>query len=345
MKVAILNSMAPFVRGGAEELATNLQLQLELRGHNVELIRLPLRTHPAPALPSQILMARNMRVQNADKVIALKFPAYLIEHPNKTVWLLHQLRQAYDLYDAGHSNIPSTPDGDYIRRVITSADTEALATARNVFVNSAVTQKRLLKYNGISSRVLLPPLNSPEQYGGGPDGGYIFAGGRINSHKRQLMVVQAMALTKLPVKLVIAGPADNEADERDLHHAVSTLGLEDRVTLDVRFLEREEYAKYLNESAMVAYTPFDEDSLGYVTMEAATAGKPVLTTQDSGGVLQLVSHGKTGWVATPSAAGIAAAVDDAFAGSDKRARLGRAMNKRWNGLDATWDATIEKLLS
>jgi glycosyltransferase involved in cell wall biosynthesis len=277
--------------------------------------------------------------------IALKFPAYLVEHPNKTVWLLHQLRQAYDLFDVGQTNIPPTPEGDYIRRVITNSDKEALKVAQNVFANSSVTQERLLKYNGVSSTVLLPPLNEPEYYGGGVDQGYIFAGGRINSHKRQLMVIQAMALTKSPVKLVVAGPADSEADEQDLRRAVGTLGLEDRVVLDVGFLSRAEYAKYLNGSAVVAYLPFDEDSLGYVTMEAAAAGKPVLTTQDSGGVLQLVSHGKTGWVAAPSAEGIAMAADDAFFDPERRARLGRAMNKRWNGLAATWDATIENLLS
>ena len=322
MKVAILTNMAPFVHGGAEELAKNLALQLEARHHVVEVIRIPLRAHPAEILPSQVLMALNLTVQNADKVIALKFPAYLVEHPNKTVWLLHQLRQAYDLFDAGQSNIPPTPEGDYIRRVITAADTEALGATRHVFVNSSVTQQRLMHYNGVSSEVPLPPLNDDHVYGGGSDQGYVFAGGRINSHKRQLALVHALALTRHPVRLVIAGPADTAADEHELRSAVTGLGLDDRVTLDIRFLDRAEYADYLNSSSLVAYLPFDEDSLGYVTMEAAAAGKPVLTTDDSGGVLQLVTHGKTGWVASPTPEALAGALDEAFGGAPARARLG-----------------------
>ena len=33
-----------------------------------------------------------------DRLIGLKFPAYLIPHPRKVIWLLHQHRQAYDLW-------------------------------------------------------------------------------------------------------------------------------------------------------------------------------------------------------------------------------------------------------
>ena len=53
----------------------------------------------------------------------------------------------------------------------------------------------------------------------------------------------------------------------------------------------------------------DEDSVAYVTMEAASASKPVITLTDSGGVLQLVVNGETGCVASPDAKSIAEAID------------------------------------
>ena len=34
-----------------------------------------------------------------DAVIALKFPAYLASHDRKIVWLIHQHRSAYELWD------------------------------------------------------------------------------------------------------------------------------------------------------------------------------------------------------------------------------------------------------
>ena len=39
-----------------------------------------------------------------DAVIALKFPAYLVQHERKIVWLIHQHRSAYELVDSVHVN-------------------------------------------------------------------------------------------------------------------------------------------------------------------------------------------------------------------------------------------------
>lgn len=41
MKILLVNNMAPFVWGGAEELVVNLQKQLVLAGHEAEIIRIP----------------------------------------------------------------------------------------------------------------------------------------------------------------------------------------------------------------------------------------------------------------------------------------------------------------
>ena len=50
---------------------------------------------------------------------------------------------------------------------------------------------------------------------------------------------------------------------------------------------------YANALAVV-YAPIDED-YGYVTLQAFLAGKPVITSSDSGGVLEWVEDGVTGW--------------------------------------------------
>ena len=47
MKVLIVNNMAPFVWGGAEELAANQEKQLVLAGHEAEVLRIPFQWNPA----------------------------------------------------------------------------------------------------------------------------------------------------------------------------------------------------------------------------------------------------------------------------------------------------------
>lgn len=344
MKVLIVNNMAPFVWGGAEELAVNLQKNLIIAGHDSEVLRIPFQWEPATRITTQMLMVRALELWNVDKVIALKFPAFYIRHPNKTLWLLHQYRQAYDLYDAGQTNLPPGPEGNDIRTLITNADNEAFAESKRIFTTSEVTRHRLKKYNGFDATVLLPPVNDPDLFAGGQFGDYIFAGGRVNGMKRPNLLLDALMQAGSNVRMIIAGPPDTPADGDQLRETVARLGLSDRVKLDLRFLPRETYAEYVVNAAAVAYLPFDEDSPGYVAMEAAAAGKALITTSDSGGILGLVKQNETGWVADPSATSLANAMNAVFANANLTRSYGASARDLWNSFDITWPKTVESLL-
>lgn len=344
LKVLIANNMAPFIWGGAEELAAHLSRNLVEAGHEAEIVRIPFQWEPASQIPSQMMLVRALELRNVDRVIALKFPAYLIQHDCKVLWLLHQYRQAYDLFDAGQSNIGHDADGDRLRHYIKTADNTAFGESTAIFTNSEVTRERLRKYNGFDAEVLLPPVNDPWRFCGAPAEGYVFAGGRVNSAKRQHLLVEAAADAGREVRLVIAGPPDTQADVDRLEALVEHHGLQDRVKLDLRFLARSEYADYVNRSAAVAYLPFDEDSLGYVAMEAATAGKPIITAVDSGGILYLCRDGVSGWVADPNPAALAAAMSQALSKTGPVSALGHAAKEIWTGMKIDWPNTLEALL-
>lgn len=345
MKVLVVNNMAPFASGGAEQLAANLEAALVEQGHEAEVVRIPFAWEPATTIPSQMLMVMGLEVENVDRVIALKFPAYLIRHPHKTLWLLHQYRQAYDLFDVGMSNLPADALGEEIRQLIVNADDEAFARSRRIFVNSEVTAERLARFSGVTGEVLRPPLNDAELFTGGESRGYIFAGGRINSMKRQHLLVEALASTPSKVRLVVAGPPESPSDAERLTRLVTSLHLEDRVRLDLRFLPRVELARYVNEAAAVASLPYDEDSPSYVAMEGAAAGKPLLTASDSGGVLRLVRHGQSGFVAEPNPASLAQGL--ALLSEDSRATrsMGDSAREVWRAIETTWPSVVARLLS
>jgi glycosyltransferase involved in cell wall biosynthesis len=260
------------------------------------------------------------------------------------MWVLHQYRQAYDLWDAGQSNIPATPRGDAIRAMIRDADVRAFTESRALFTLSPTGRDRLHRYNGVSAAVLPQPLNDPELFVGAEAEGYLLASGRVGKAKRQAMLVRA--LPHAPgIRLVIAGPPDSAADAPELRRLALELGVEDRLALDLRFLPRKELASLVNRASAVAYIPFDEDSVGYVTMEAFQAGKPVLTTTDSGGVLEIVHDGETGFVARPTPEALGAAFSALIGNPGLAARLGAAGRQVLVARKLTWAATIEKLLA
>ncbi|MDG5977184.1 glycosyltransferase family protein [Hydrogenophaga taeniospiralis CCUG 15921] len=344
MKVLIVNNMAPFVWGGAEELAAHLQKNLIVAGHDAEILRIPFQWEPPAKIPSQMLMVRAFELSNVDHVIALKFPAYLIRHPRKTLWLVHQYRQAYDLLDQGLSNLPSNEFGNALQRVVQTADDESFLESRKIFSISEVTRQRLLQYNGADSIVLPPPINNKELFSPGTSGGYIFAGGRVNAMKRQHLLLEAMINSDKNVRLLIAGPPDTPADADRLTKLVSDNNLTDRVKLDLRFLPRKTYADYVNNSTAVACIPFNED-YGYVAIEAAAAAKPIIATSDSGGILSFAKHEVTGWVVDPNVDALASAMNTVFKNTERTREYGFAALQLMESQMNEWPQIVDRLVS
>ncbi len=344
MKVAVLNTSVPFLRGGAEHLAETLVRELASRGNDVELVKVPLRWANPEDVAQSMFAAASMRIAGADRVIALKFPAYLVPHSNKVIWLLHQFRQVYDLKGTPWQDF--TSDHHYMRltRAVRQADNLAFSDARSIYCNSAVTGRRLLRFNGRTSTVLLPPHGNPQAFRTGTYGDYVLAVGRINRGKRQELLVEAMAHVRKNIRLVIAGRPDTDDDLTRLVDTIDRFGVGSRVELLPRYISDQEKVDLLADARAVAYIPIDEDSYGYVTSEALLSGKPVVTTTDSGGVHELVDHQVTGLVAEASALGIARAIDR-LANERIAAQLGFAGLERVRAMNLSWDATIERLLT
>lgn len=345
MNVLVLSNMMPFVHGGAEELCSHLVRQLNAAGTSAEAFRIPFAWEPYERLVEEMVIARSLRLWGVDRVIALKFPAYMIPHDNKVLWLLHQYRQAYDLFDAKQSNIPDNRRGDEIRAMIKAGDNACFRSARAIFSNSAVTAERLRRYNGFDSEILLPPLNDPELFTGGESQRYILASGRINSGKRQSLLIEALRYCPPNVHLIVAGPPDSAEDAQTITRLAGSKDRVGRVDLRLEFLPRAELATLVNQALAVAYLPFDEDSPGYVVMEALNAAKPVLTTTDSGGVLQLIHHELTGMVIDPNPKALARAMTGMTNDPARSRRWGREGQALWRSLGINWKHTLERLLS
>jgi glycosyltransferase involved in cell wall biosynthesis len=126
----------------------------------------------------------------------------------------------------------------------------------------------------------------------------------------------------------------------ELAASVRRQGLGDRVELR-GFVPDEELVELFAGSLAVVYAPADED-YGYVTLQAFLAGKPVVTAEDAGGVLEWVEDGVTGLVTDGSAEAIGAAVDRLAGDRALAERLGAAGRERVAGLG--WRPVVRELL-
>jgi glycosyltransferase involved in cell wall biosynthesis len=342
MKVAVVNNQAPFVRGGAELLAEWLLDKLREYGHEAELVRIPFKWSPAPKIIDHMLAARLVRLVGADRVVALKFPAYFVPHENKVLWLLHQFRQAYELWGTPYQDIPDSPTGHRVRESIIRADRSFLPEAKRIYTNSEVVGDRLRLYTGIESEILYPPLLDPESLRCESYGDYFFCPGRITAGKRQHLAVEAMAHVAGSSRLIIAGQPETTEDLERLTAVIQKHQLERRVEVIPRWISEEEKIRLMTHARGVVYLPFGEDSYGYVTLEAFHARKAVVTLADSGGIMELVRDRHNGLVSS-DVDGLSLALQELADDRDLAESLGGAALSTLEELDISWDRVICEL--
>jgi glycosyltransferase involved in cell wall biosynthesis len=347
MRILITTVRVPFISGGAEILAAQLKHHLLAAGHEAEIVEIPFKWYPPEKILDQMLACRLLDLSEScyvgvDRVIGLKFPAYLIPHPNKVLWILHQHRQAYDLWESG--DLRQQPNGSLIRDTIIQADRNLLPEAKSIFTIAENVSQRLQKYCGIASTPLYNPPLGAEDYFCGEDRGYFFFPSRLNpGSKRQGLVLQALALTKEPVRILFAGAPDVPGMAVELQQLTETLGLGERVEWRGNVSEEEKRNLYAHARGVV-FPPDDED-YGYVTLEAMLAAKPVVTCSDSGGALEFVRHRETGLVTAPEPEKLAEALDEIWQNPVKSKEWGEAGRVRYDSLGISWENVIKRLLA
>jgi glycosyltransferase involved in cell wall biosynthesis len=348
VRILIATVQIPFVSGGAESHAEGLKAALIAAGHEADIVAVPFNPAVPERIPDQMLACRLLDLteihgSKVDRLIALKFPAYLIPHPNKVVWVLHQHRAAYDLWNYPFEDLSASPRGVLVREAIRRAD-QQLAEAKAVFANSKNIANRRGHFCGINSVPLYhPPPNAGSFSCARETGEYFFFPSRMSATKRQSLVLEALALTRKDVKVRFAGIADSPEYGKRLKLLAAKLGVEARVEW-LGFVTEEEKRDAYAKAIAVIFPPVDED-YGYITLEAMLSSKAVITCEDSGGPLEFVSHLKTGLVAKPTAAALAEALDQLWQDRDLAAKYGRAGRERYEKMDLSWREVVRQLLA
>jgi glycosyltransferase involved in cell wall biosynthesis len=343
MKVAVCSTFVPFVRGGGRLIVDWLAEELGKRGHQVEKVYLVGDEHP-DRLITQMMSFRWIDLDDADRIICIRPQAHLIQHDHKTLWFIHHIRSFYDLWDSPYRGFEASARRVAVRDSLREIDTAAIREARHVFTNSSVVAQRLADYNNVRSEVLYPPVYQPERFHSAGHSDEIVCVSRVEHHKRQHLLVEALAHTKTPVKLRILGTSLADEYPTYLRSLITDNKLEDRVTYADSWITEQEKVAALSSCLAAAYLPIDEDSYGYPTVEAAHSSKPTLTVHDSGGVMEFVTDGENGVVADPDPRSVAEAMDRLFTDRLWCERLGRASRERVGELGIEWDSTIERLL-
>lgn len=341
-KVVVLQSQIPFVKGGAEQLVKSLTNQLLQRGFEAEIVSIPFKWYPHQTLLNQFLMWRLADLSESngtkiDLVIANKVPNYMIQHPNKVIWLMHQHRPAYDLIDnATVFGLNTVAGGAEVVKKIRHMDQVGISEARKIFSISKNVSMRLKKYNGILAQPLYHPPAMEGRYYSGEFKDYILSVGRLDPSKRVDLAIRALPFCSKNICLKIAGQG---AEQDRLQKLAIELGVIDRVQF-LGFVTDEELLMLYSNALGVCYCPIDED-YGYVTLEAFLSKRPIITCYDSGGVLEFAVQDKNALVAHVDPKELGQCFDNLYVNKKMAKEMGQ--EGYLTVKDINWDNVIDQL--
>ncbi len=161
-------------------------------------------------------------------------------------------------------------------------DREMSRRVTTFVANSTAVAARILAAYGRRAEVIHPPVRTDFFTPGGERGDDYLYVGRLVSYKRADLVVEAFR--GLPQRLLVVGEGHLEA------------ALRADAPKNVRFLGSvgDEQLRELYRTARALVFPANED-FGIAMAEAQACGTPVIGLAE-GGALDIVAHGRTGWL-------------------------------------------------
>ena len=368
MDIAILAPCPiPYMVGGLENLVRGLHDHVnDHTPHQAEVIKLPTPENGFWELIGSYRRFSELDVTGFDVAVAVKYPAWMTAHPRLIVYMTHKLRGLYDTYhftglperlsdpppavrDLSRFMADHTGEGEALSELFERVEAlrDAPRVGQEVFAfpgpvirdivhfldGIGLAPSAVHRYGAISATVrdregYFPGgenvfvAHPPTVLGGlhAGRGRYLFTASRLDPPKRIELLVEAVRGLDRQVELRIAGAGPAEPALRELAAGDA------RIVFCGRVPERELVGLYAGARA-VAFVPYAED-YGLITLEAMLSGKPVVTCHDSGGSMELVVHGETGFVTDPEPGAIGAAIDRLWSSRRLTRRMGRAAKER-----------------
>ncbi|MBN2134659.1 MAG: glycosyltransferase family 4 protein [Acidobacteria bacterium] len=306
-KVLVVTSDVPFVRGGHRIIAENTTDALNRYGHQAELHYTPqnrfgrqLSGYLANRLTDLNYTEDGSKI---DRIITMRFPSYAVKHPKNILWLVHRLREYYDLWEeykkllSLKGRVKETARRFLIQRL------DEFFLSRNVeriYTISGQVTERLKRWGGFESTVLYPPV-TPADWKSTGYGDYFLSVSRLMKHKRVDLFIKAAAEIKnKKMKFVIVGSGPEEENLKKLTASL-------KITGKIEFaghLSQDELVNTYSGARALVFAPLREE-FGFVTLEAFRSEKPVITALDSGGPTELIKNDRSGYIVKPDAYEIA----------------------------------------
>ncbi len=377
MKIVIVApSPIPFGIGGAEKLWWGmLEFINKHTTHQCELIKIPTKENNFWDLIESYKAFYDLDLSYFDMVITGKYPAWMVQHSNHYIYMLHSLRGFYDCYH--FMNLPDEyiSEDTKINIILKKLENEN-TTIDEIFTllfelqNDKSIDKKIYEFPGVFIKQLIHFFDSKamqnidnfsaisktvakrkEYFPKNCKVNVIYPPSVLTDFKNisydYFFTVSRLDSAKR-IQMIVDAYTKSDTHiplkiagtgplSQEIHEVIKN---DSRIEM-LGFISDDDLIKYYSNSYAVLFVPYDED-YGLITIEAMMCEKPVLTFSDTGGVVEFVEHNVTGLVCEPVISELTKNIDFIAANQELCKKMGKEAKKRVENI--TWENTIGSLL-
>ncbi len=378
MRIGLIHPGSPeHGTGGAERHWQALTDRLAERGHDTELrvVEFPERTLREVLDGYRRFGA--LDVSDYDLVITGKYPAWMVDHDNHLLYLIHRLRGLYDTYPTVRGELGDTAAGDAMRARLAplAGRPDELIEATLGLLDEVDPDDPVVAYPGPLARWVVRHLDDAAF--ARPGVRFLAANAEETASRAgyfppERTVMVSRPETNLPRREATVPPLRSRFFTTSRHDrpkridlVIRAFALIDDPTAVLRvggdgpmraelealaagdprvellgYLSEEQLAAEYAAATAVVFTP-DREDFGLISLEAMRAGTPVVTTTDSGGAKELIEHGVSGMIVDPTPDRVAWAMRHIAENPQVRWEL--ALNARRSAASVDWTPLLDEI--
>lgn len=381
MKIAVVSpSPVPFTIGGIENLSWGLCETInQLPSCQCELIKLPSRERGFWELIHNYYNFYHLDVSHFDTVICMKYPAWMIQHPNCIIYMAHCLRGLYDTYGNTKRPLEVETEHPQVQQILEYMENQPDPETLEPFFQMlfAFEEKKSIPEDFLifPGPLIRKIIHYMDRFAFSKnDGRPIFAISETVKRRWEYFTSREDVEVVYPPTTVkqrltgeyryifvvsrLDGPKRIDMLIRAMHYVNADIRLyiagtgpmeeelkklamgDDRIEF-LGYVKDEEISEWYANSLVVPYFPYDED-YGLITIEAMLHKKPVITTTDAGGPTEFVIDGETGYITSFGEREIAARIDYLAVHPEEAKRMGELAYDKVK--DITWKSAVNQLL-
>ncbi|ADZ85489.1 hypothetical protein [Cellulosilyticum lentocellum] len=206
MKILIAGSLSN--AGGYEEelLVKELEKEYKSMKYDVDSFILPF-SRDILSLPEQILAYQLIDTNCCDLLITVGYPACMLSHPNKVIYLFERVPAFNEYYDSEYG-VQASYQYEKIKNTISQIEKKVFLEAKKVFCNSKLLLGDLSIYMNVEKEVLYPPALEIEKNSNLTNSNYIMIETDLLPYNRsELLITFAKCNTQYDINIFI--PSEN----------------------------------------------------------------------------------------------------------------------------------------